>query len=70
MLYWSFAALAKNLDNPPANGKQGPIPKEICQTLLTNEHASNITKLTQTSINSEKYVHFLRYIKSLEHLQI
>jgi hypothetical protein len=29
--------LAENLPNPPANGKQGPIPEEIYQTLLTNK---------------------------------
>jgi hypothetical protein len=40
------------LHNPPANGKQGPIPEEMSQTLLTNKkqgnliqaHADNIIK--------------------------
>jgi hypothetical protein len=27
----------KNLHNPPANGKQGPIPEKISQTLLINK---------------------------------
>jgi hypothetical protein len=30
-------ALAYNLHNPPANGKQVPILEEIYQTLLTNK---------------------------------
>jgi hypothetical protein len=49
--------------SPPANGKQGPIPEEMSQTLLTNKkqgnpdevHASNIIKSTQTRIDGEKY---------------
>jgi hypothetical protein len=32
----------KNLHNPPANGKQGPIPEEIYQTLLTNKKQGNL----------------------------
>ncbi len=44
-----------NLHNPPANGKQGPVPgKKMSQTLLTNKkqgnleyvHAGNIIKPT------------------------
>jgi hypothetical protein len=35
-------ALAYNLHNPPANGKQGPIPEEISQTLLTNKKQGNL----------------------------
>ncbi len=30
-------ALAYNVHNPPANGKQGPIPEEMSQTLLTSQ---------------------------------
>jgi hypothetical protein len=63
------------LHNPPANGKQGPIPEEIYQTLLTNKkqgsrgqvHAANIVKPTKTRINREKYT--FSVIKSLEHLK-
>jgi hypothetical protein len=47
----------KNLHNSPANGKQGSIPEEIYQTLLTNKkhgNAANIIKPTQTRINREK----------------
>jgi hypothetical protein len=51
------------LHHPPANGKQELIPVEIYQTLLTNkkqgnldkEHAANIIKPTQNSINSKKF---------------
>ncbi len=32
-----FPALAFNLHSPPANGKQGPIPEEMSQTLWTNK---------------------------------
>jgi hypothetical protein len=28
--------------NPPANGKQGPIPEEIPQNLLTNKKQGNV----------------------------
>ncbi len=31
-----------NLHNPPANEKQGPIPEEISQTLLTNKEQGNL----------------------------
>jgi hypothetical protein len=31
-----------NLHNPRANGKQGPIPEEISQTLLTNKKQGNL----------------------------
>jgi hypothetical protein len=57
-----------NLHNPPANGKQGPIPEEIYQALLTNkkqenqEHADNI--ITPTRINREKYT----FLKLNNHL--
>jgi hypothetical protein len=37
-LYWSFSSgVTVNMHNPPANGKQGPIPEEISQILLTNK---------------------------------
>jgi hypothetical protein len=43
--------MAYNLHSPPANGKQGLIPEEMSQTLLTNKqgtqdyvHAPNIIK--------------------------
>jgi hypothetical protein len=32
---------ASYLHNSPANGKQGPIPEELSQTLLTNEKQGN-----------------------------
>jgi hypothetical protein len=32
----------KNLLRPQANRKQGPISKEICQTLLTNMKQGNL----------------------------
>jgi hypothetical protein len=35
-------ALAYNLHNPPAKGKQGPIPEEIYHTLLTNKKQGNL----------------------------
>jgi hypothetical protein len=35
-------ALAKNVYNPPANGKQGPIPEEMSQTLLTYKKQGNL----------------------------
>jgi hypothetical protein len=30
------------MHNPPANGKQEPIPEEISQTLLTNKKKENV----------------------------
>jgi hypothetical protein len=35
-------ALAETLHNPPANGKQGQIPKEMSQTLLTYKKQGNL----------------------------
>jgi hypothetical protein len=34
--------MAYNMHNPPANEKQGPIPEEIYQTLLTNKKQGNL----------------------------
>jgi hypothetical protein len=34
--------LAQNLHNPPTNGKQGPFPDEMSQTLLTNKKQGNL----------------------------
>jgi hypothetical protein len=35
-LYWLFCSgVGVHLHNPPVNGKLGPIPEEIYQTLLT-----------------------------------
>jgi hypothetical protein len=56
-LYYTY-----NLHNRPANGKQGPIPEGMSQTLLTNKkqenldqvHDSNIIKPTRTHIDREK----------------
>jgi hypothetical protein len=31
-----------NLHNPPANGKEGPIPEEIYQMLQTNKKQGNL----------------------------
>jgi hypothetical protein len=63
-----FLRLWRNLHNPPANEKPGPIPEEIYQTLRTNKkqgnldevHAANIVKQAQTRINYEKFI-LLRY---------
>jgi hypothetical protein len=42
-LYWLFSSgVGVNLPNTPANGKQGPIPGEISQTLLTNKKKGNL----------------------------
>jgi hypothetical protein len=43
-LYWSFSSGVgvKNLHNPSANGKQGLIPEEMSQTLLTNNKQGNL----------------------------
>jgi hypothetical protein len=38
------------LHNPPANGKQGPIPEEIYQTLLTNKKQGNLNKVKTDKI--------------------
>ncbi len=35
-------ALAYNLHNPSANGKEWPIPEEMSQTLLTNKKQRNL----------------------------
>ncbi len=35
-------ALAYYLHNPPANGKQGPIPEEMSQSLLTIKNPGNL----------------------------
>jgi hypothetical protein len=41
-LYFSFSSgTAYNLHSPGANGKQGPIPEEMSQTLLTNKNQGN-----------------------------
>jgi hypothetical protein len=46
-------SLAYRLQNSPANGKQGPVPEDMSQTLLTNKQgkmrlpdATNIVKPT------------------------
>jgi hypothetical protein len=42
-MYWSFSSgVGVNLHNPPAIGKQGPIPEEIYQALLTNKKPENL----------------------------
>jgi hypothetical protein len=43
------------LHNRPANGKQGPIPEEMFQTLLTNQKQGNSLsqrKLAFTALNT------------------
>jgi hypothetical protein len=66
-------ALALNLHNPQAKGKQGPITEEIYQTLPTKKearksgHAANIINPTQTRCNREKYTFCV--IESFEHLK-
>jgi hypothetical protein len=62
------------LNSPPANGKQGQIPEEIYQNLLTNKkqgnpdriHMAIIIKTMQTRINLEKYTFFIRAPKNLK----
>jgi hypothetical protein len=56
----------------PANWNQGPVSKEIFQTLLTNTkqvnvvyHSANIIQPTQTRINRKKYTFYIT--KLLEH---
>jgi hypothetical protein len=39
------SGVGANLHNPPANGKQGPIPEEMFQTLLTNTKQGNLDYL-------------------------
>jgi hypothetical protein len=60
-LYWLFTSgigvQFAEMHNPPANGKQGPIPKDIYQTLLTNKKQENLNKYTpKTRNNHEKYI--------------
>jgi hypothetical protein len=38
------------LHNPPANGKQGPIPEEMSQTLLTNKKQGNLDEVQAANI--------------------
>jgi hypothetical protein len=45
-------ALASNLHNPPTNGKQGPIPEEMSQTLLIKKSKETWTKYTQPTLLS------------------
>jgi hypothetical protein len=40
-------ALAYNLHSTPANGKQGPIPEEMSQTLLTKKKQGNFLDYVQ-----------------------
>jgi hypothetical protein len=45
VLYLSFSSgidILYNFHSPPANGKQGPIPEEMSQTLLTNMKQGNL----------------------------
>jgi hypothetical protein len=37
--------LQRCLNSPRANGKQGPIPEEMSQTLLTNKKQGNLDKV-------------------------
>jgi hypothetical protein len=47
-LYWTFfSPVAVNLLHFPAAGKQGPLPKEIFQTMLTNKKHGPLTLLCQ-----------------------
>jgi hypothetical protein len=41
--------LAYRLQNPTAKEKQGPVPEEISQTLLTNKKKGKTTKYTQVT---------------------
>jgi hypothetical protein len=36
------SGVGEKLHTPPANGKQGPIPEEMSQTLLTNKKQGNL----------------------------
>jgi hypothetical protein len=52
-LYWSFSsgiALAYNLHNPAAKGKQGLKPEEMSQNLLTNEKQGNLDKVNAANV--------------------
>jgi hypothetical protein len=46
-----FLSLTDSLQNPPANEKQGPLPEEISQILLTSKKKGNtpLTLLTKSS---------------------
>ncbi len=46
-----FGAVLVVLHNPPANGKQGPVPEEMSQTPLINKKQGNVdhTPLTLLS---------------------
>ncbi len=69
-MFWIFSSgVGVNLHNPPANGKQGPIPEEIYQTPLTNKKQRNLeyikftpqTLLSQLKLALPQGIHFLRY---------
>jgi hypothetical protein len=47
-------ALAKNLQNPLANKKQGPIREEIYQTLLTNKKQVTWIKYRPLTLLSQR----------------
>jgi hypothetical protein len=77
--YWSFSSgvgVKFGQFSTSTNGKQGPIPEEMSQTLLTRRSKETWIKCTpltflshamKTRINREKYT--LCVIKSLEHQQ-
>jgi hypothetical protein len=45
-----FLRRCEILHNPPANGKQGLIPEEMSQTLLTNKKQENTDKYTPLTL--------------------
>jgi hypothetical protein len=57
-LHWLFSSgVGVNLHNPPTNRKQGPIPEEISQTLLTNKKQETWTKYTPTTLLAKENLH-------------
>jgi hypothetical protein len=54
-LYWSFSSgVGVNLYNPPANGKQEPIPEEMSQTLQTNKKQGTWIKYAPLTVLSQR----------------
>jgi hypothetical protein len=63
--------LAHRLQNPPANGNQGPVPEEISQTLLTIRSNQKTAKFKFISMENQrnpltilKHIHSYHHVKS------
>ncbi len=50
----NFSDGPPNLHSPPTNGKQGSIPEEMCQTLLSNKKQGNLDKVHAAKIGAPK----------------